>query len=169
MTYQFNTELWNNHIPVHYLHGALFIFVDYFKVKKVKKTNLSSLLGSIDKQLRKNEVPLFISEGTAKQKKQTIYKDPYLTFVYNCYLNMKKGLTIYGFSFSDCDSHIISGINNNKKLKHIAVSIYTAGKTREDLKDEVAEIKFKLKPFRSREDTTLEFFKYNTSPFYYKE
>ena len=165
---QFNTELWNSTIPVHYLHGALFIyFDDDLEIKKTRKTESNSLLEEVEKLIKVNKIPLFISEGTSKVKMNMIENNAYLNFVFNEFHNMKEGATIYGCAFEDSDQHIINSLNNSKTIQHIAISIYTENKNTDDINEEINKYKLKLNKFLRVTNNTLEFFDYKTSPFVY--
>ena len=165
---QFNTEIWNGRIPVHYLHGALFIFSDEdLEIRKTRKTEDSSLLDDITNSINLNRIPMFISEGTSLKKLNKIKNNSYLNFVFNEFHNIQIGLTIYGQSLDSSDAHILEAINKNNELYHIAISIYTNGKTEAEITNETREFRIKLAEFNSRRGTTIEFFDYSSSPFAY--
>lgn len=165
---QFNTELWNSTIPVHYLHGALFIyFDDDLEIKKTRKTESNSLLVEVETLIKTNKIPLFISGGSYKEKMNMIENNAYLNFVFNEFHSTKEGITIYGCAFENSDQHIIDSLNKSKTIQHIAISIYTENKTDDEINEEINSYKSNLNNFFRVTNNTLEFFDYKTSPFIY--
>lgn len=164
---QFNTEIFYNRTPVLYLHGALFLYKDLDRVKKIKVGDNKNLLDSVEQIWRQNYVPVFVSEGSPSAKMGAIYSDPYLTFAFSKLLEISGGITIFGHSLSvDADEHIVSAINKNSKLTNIAVSIYRGSKTNDEIKDEIDRITSQLNRF-TRQGGTLEFFDSATCPLSY--
>lgn len=85
-------------------------------------------------------VPLFVSEGSSKQKLMAIQRNGYLNSVYESALPTDNGtLVIYGWSVSDQDEHILSKLITGKPKK-IAVSIYKSA----DWEDKAFEIRKKI-------------------------
>ncbi|AUB37459.1 Protein of unknown function DUF4917 [Nostoc flagelliforme CCNUN1] len=161
---QFDTEVRFNKIPVLYLHGALFIYKNIDRLKKIKANENRNLLDSIEEIWRQNYVPVFVSEGLPSAKMGAIYSDPYLTFAFSKFLEISGGITIFGHSLSvAADEHIVSAINKNKNLTNIAVSIYRGSKTNHEIQDEIDRIKSQLNLF-TRNNGTLEFFDSATCP-----
>lgn len=127
------------------------------------------MLSEVENLINANKIPLFISEGSSKEKMNMIENNSYLNFVFNEFYDIKEGITIYGSSLEASDQHIIDVLNRSKSIKHIAISIYTKGKTDEDIVEEINTYKLKLSKFLSGNNITLEFFDYQTSPFVYNE
>lgn len=71
-------------------------------------------------------VPLFVSEGTAEQKRQSIVRSIYLSRVFREALpNSGDSLVIYGWAISPQDSHILAQLSRSKTApKRVAVSVY---------------------------------------------
>lgn len=159
-------------IPVHYLHGALFIFknIDNGLIEKVKSEKDNLLLQSVKTVMedsKNNYIPIFISEGNSKESKVyerskigEINANEYLKFVFSEFLQIKEGITIFGHSLSKYDQHIIDAINNNENLEYVAISIYRGDKEEDKLKEEVEQIEKKL----NKKKSNLEFFDSVTSP-----
>lgn len=164
---QFNTEIFYNRIPVLYLHGALFLYKDLDRVKKIKARDNKILLDSIEQIWRHNYVPVFVSEGSPSAKMGAIYSDPYLTFAFSEFLGISGGVTIFGHSLSaDADEHIVSAVNKNNNLTNIAVSVYRGDKTNDEIRDEIDRITSQLNQF-TRRSGILEFFDSATCPLSY--
>lgn len=96
-----------------YLHGALHIFDDNGIIKKFTWIRSGKTLKEqITKQLENNIFPIFISEGTKKDKEARINRSSILSKGYRS-LSQKKGdLFTFGISFSDNDDHLLDAIFN---------------------------------------------------------
>ena len=153
-----------------YLHGALFLYKDSDdRVTKIRArdNDNKNLLHSIEQIWEKNYVPVFVSEGSPSAKKVAIGSDPYLTFAFSKFLEIKGGITIFGHSLSaDADEHIVSAINKNVNLTNIAVSVYRGDKTNDEIRDEIDRITSQLNRF-TRRNGILEFFDSATCPLSY--
>ena len=70
-------------------------------------------------------MPVFVSEGTSKQKVAAIRRSQYLTNVYEEVLpSVGEGLVVYGWSFDEKDQHVLDAISTNPP-KRMAVSVFT--------------------------------------------
>lgn len=112
-----NTQKPNKHYKtknsfIFYPHGNLIFTTNYKKETKIKVHNRLNLLEEITNKWKNNNTnPLFISEGTSKEKLRSIYNSTYLRTVYDKILPLKKkSLVIYGCSFTDNDLHILESI-----------------------------------------------------------
>lgn len=161
----FDTDNWNKQrTEVFYLHGALFIFNSRKKGATYKiKNNGISLMESIrDEILNNSSLPLFVSEGSWQEKHKALKRNSYLTFAFNEFRDVDNGLTIYGSSLNALsDGHLIRAIRNSKRLRVVAISIYTRGKSPHEIIDAMTSIEMSLRGAQCR----LEFFDYSTSPF----
>ena len=149
----------NNNTLVCYLHGNIALAYDQNKttVKIIKKEN--NLLDTIKAFCKKNTTytPLFVSEGTAEQKKQAIKRSPYLSTIFDEVLqNLPNNcLTIYGFNFSEQDLYILDKIAKNKnKIVKVAISVHKD----ENEADYFSKVKKKLKKHLNITDNNIEFF-----------
>ena len=115
-----NTAIWNAGTKVHFLHGGLHLcrYPDG-STKKRKSTNLT-ILEQLDPR-NSNVIPLFVSEGTAKQKMFAISNSDYLTFMHQCLENCADPLVIFGHSLNAGDQHIVDAIS--RMDRPIAISI----------------------------------------------
>jgi hypothetical protein len=71
------------------------------------------ILKQLEERLTKGDLPMFVSEGTPEDKLQVIRHNEYLSF---CYESLRKNdlpLTVFGFSFGDCDEHIITALSES--------------------------------------------------------
>jgi len=128
---------------VFYLHGALFIYeIRQYILKRIRGRNDSELLDLITESIGKGEIPIFVSEGDANQKKQAINSNGYLTFANNHFRDETDSLTIFGFGFSKQDEHILESIN--RKRRRIAISIYRGSQSQDEIRSKKNEIESKL-------------------------
>lgn len=103
-----------------YLHGALHIFESDSSVLKIKKS--ASLLVDIEKQIKKGNFPLFISEGKHKLKLDSIMQNNYLRFCFEKFQEADKTcLVVFGSSFSEFDIHIVEAIIKSRESVYISV------------------------------------------------
>lgn len=132
---------------VFYPHGSLFLATEPFTGEaKLNSSENQALLDTILKAWeRDNYIPLFVSEGTSKEKFEAITRNNYLNTVYDDVLPiLGKSLLIYGWSLSAQDDHIISAIAR-QYIADIAISVHKGNKRWEDFCN-FAEEKIKSKP-----------------------
>lgn len=123
---------YKNRSLIHYLHGGLHLYIDNDTVQTFKRINDGKNI--LDKFKRNpNETPLFISEGTSKDKLRSIRRSDYLSYVFSCFENDKKPLVILGHKLSDNDQHIANAINTDWN-RHVAISVLNSGNIDEKIK-----------------------------------
>lgn len=117
-----------NRTEIFYLHGSLILGRDrYGNTIKLKASESQNLLNTIGDSWENQEItPLFVSEGNSKNKLSYIQNNYYLNYIYNnVLLRSHKTMTIYGWSFSEQDEHILKRMLgfrcryehvNNKKI-----------------------------------------------------
>lgn len=123
---------------IYYLHGALFIFpYRHFNIKITRGSDIE-LIDIIAEEIRKDNFPLFVSEGSAEEKKDSIDGNKYLSF---CLWALRKSdhpLVIYGNSLSEVDQHIVDAIKF--KPRPLIFCLYPVDKSKEVLEKEKADI-----------------------------
>ncbi len=141
----------------YYLHGALFLFKETsYDLKLKRKTDSSTeLVELIGDAIQSGRIPLFVSEGTPQDKRETIKQSYYLKFALKKLEEAKRKLVIFGTSLSDPDQHIVDAINKNDR--DLAVSIHIGTKSKEQVKSERDRIKQKFEDYH-----TVKFFKSDT-------
>lgn len=114
---------------VFYPHGSLAVARDYIG----DETKISVGAGAAGDMLDTitlrwssgNYVPVFVSEGTSKQKVAAIRRSHYLTNVYEEVLpSLGENLVVYGWSFDERDQHVLEAIATSPP-KRMAVSVFT--------------------------------------------
>jgi len=113
---------------IYFLHGALFLFEDQNKVKKISKGVHPTLNEAIQEKISsENSYPLFISEGSPEEKLASIKSNEYLSFCYDNLRSMSGDLDIYGHSLNpDVDGHIVNAIKE-ANLENIRFYQYNLG------------------------------------------
>jgi hypothetical protein len=115
---------------IFYPHGNLILYKDMlsceFKLHSDENINLLDTI--LDKWENGSILPLFVSEGTEKQKVKSIRDSYYLSVVYREVLTEKReSLVVYGWGFGEQDMHILKQMKYCG-VKNIAVSVYNNDK-----------------------------------------
>ena len=111
-----NVEIWNKATTVLFVHGGLHLYRcltgETIKRKAEPYQNLLNLFGT---PLDEPAVPLFITEGTSRDKLTSIYRSDYLSFAYSQFAQHRGPLVIFGHSLnSEFDAHLISAIKSSE-------------------------------------------------------
>jgi hypothetical protein len=123
-----------NQQNVFYLHGALHLFDEGSELQKYTWVNTGiKLIDQIKSALSKDYFPLFVSEGTSKEKKERIVHSNYLSRSFRSFSNIKHSLFIYGHSLAENDAHILDLIPKGK-LSKVFISIYGDPNSKENKK-----------------------------------
>jgi hypothetical protein len=114
---------------VFYPHGSLAVARDYIGDEtkiSVGAGAAGDLLDTITRRWSSaHYVPVFVSEGTSKQKVAAIRRSHYLTNVYEEVLpTLGENLIVYGWSFDERDQHVLEAIATSPP-KRMAVSVFT--------------------------------------------
>lgn len=132
-------------------HGSLALTVGLDGIeRKIEAAEDTPLLENIIAAWEsKKYSPLFVSEGSKEKKTESILGNSYLRTVFSEVLpNVGESLVIYGSNLSDTDDHILEQIRKERRLKRIAVSIWTGNKNYED---DLVRIFTKIKKIFGRE------------------
>ena len=111
---------------VFYPHGSLSVARDYIGDETKIAVAAGDLLETITHRWSAGHyVPVFVSEGTSKEKVASIRRSHYLTNVYEEVLpELGENLVVYGWSFDERDQHVLNAISANPP-KRMAVSVFT--------------------------------------------
>jgi Domain of unknown function (DUF4917) len=151
-----NTGLWGSPTVILYLHGGLHLYRTLLgETLKRQSTNSQNLLDLFGRPMEEDAVPLFIAEGTSKDKLRSIYHSDYLTFAYTLLVHHKGPLCIFIHSLGDSDQHIIEAIKK-AQIPILAFSI------KADSEDEVISKKAAL--IHKLPGVTIKFFDATTHP-----
>lgn len=109
---------------IFYLHGALHLFDAGSELQKFTWINTGvRLIEQIRTALDSNSFPLFVSEGSSKEKADKIMHSNYLSRGLRSFAKIGGSLFIYGHSLAENDLHILKLIPKSK-LQKLFVSIY---------------------------------------------
>ena len=110
---------------VFYPHGNLVLARDKIENERKISANGQGLLEQIlAKWENGSYVPLFVSEGTSKQKLKSIQSSYYLNTVYREVLtNLPDNLVIFGWGLGEHDLHILNRIAKSG-IQRVAVSVF---------------------------------------------
>lgn len=111
---------------IFYPHGQLSLITNRDGTEeKVSSASNEPLLTTVAKKINNPGVrPLFVSEGSSHQKLLAISRSAYLSNVYNIALREPKpSLTIFGWSISENDNHIMDAIAFSG-VQRIAISVH---------------------------------------------
>jgi len=133
---------------IYYLHGALFLYRECgqeFKIKRGSKTD--ELLDLVRLKIHIGNLPVFVSEGKAKSKEETILKSKYLSFCRSTFRSSRNNLVIHGFSFSESDDHLVDDLNAGKRK--IAIGLHLNGLKDGEILKKIKGIERKLFKYKS--------------------
>lgn len=161
-----NAVLFDDTTVIYYLHGALHLYKgrDHYTYKHVSSDTGASLLELIR---RSKEIPLFISEGSSRDKKAAILDNNYLAFAYRRFCENRVPLVVFGQSLNEeYDNHIVEAIQRmrgygkttatNVAKFAVAFSVYPG--------NDVRIVRFKARMMELFHDKQLHFFDSRTHP-----
>lgn len=119
-----DTAIWDDAVRVYYLHGGLHLYkTSAGGTLKRSARDTGNLLDMFGRRYLRGAVPLFISEGSSRQKLESIYKSNYLSFAYERFKNHTGSLVVFGHSLDkQSDKHLVDVIESWGR-REIAVSI----------------------------------------------
>jgi len=164
---EFQYDGWNNYrntingcdhsTLVFYPHGNLCLASnDTDSDMKIVAGSDENLLEAVLNTWRSGEaIPLFVSEGTSRQKIEAIGRSPYLNAVYKAVLPQLEGsVLIYGWSMSDNDEHLIRGLIK-PSTESVAISVHTRDKTERDVRDTCELLTKKIRKYSQDAEVTF--------------
>lgn len=112
---------------VFYPHGNLVLGLNNDSLEsKIAVSSQQNLLEQVFDEWRNGVVPLFVCEGTAESKIQSIQSSNYMSRVYYEPLTEKsESLVLYGWAMGEQDNHIVKRAISSKPSR-IAISVYGA-------------------------------------------
>jgi hypothetical protein len=115
---------------IHYLHGALHIYDAGHELQKYTWVNTNvPLIEQIRDALKANKYPIFVSEGTWKEKLDRIQHSNYLGRSYRSFAKIGGSLFMFGLSLAENDEHILTLMDDNK-VKDVFIGVF--GKPEDD-------------------------------------
>lgn len=109
---------------IHYLHGALHVFDAGAEIQKFTWANTGiALVDQIRAALESGRYPLFVSEGTAREKMARIQHSNFLGRTYRSFAKIGGALFVFGMSMAENDEHILELIDRGK-TRILAIGLY---------------------------------------------
>ncbi|RWO24450.1 DUF4917 family protein [Mesorhizobium sp.] len=112
------------HCAVYNLHGGLHLFADKDgEIIKALHTGEGVVATIADTIERKQRLPVYVAEGTSRQK---IHKIESMTYLRHCYAKLRENAAnvfIYGHSADENDEHVYRAIFESD-VKHVFFGIY---------------------------------------------
>jgi hypothetical protein len=107
-----------------YLHGGLHLVDTGIEIRKLTWTNTGiALIDQIQAALNDNLYPLFVSEGSSREKLTRIKHSDYLARSLRSLREIQGALFIYGLSLADNDEHVLKQIERGK-VSHLFASLH---------------------------------------------
>lgn len=127
---EFNTDYvtWEPHQShgqsTWYLHGALHVFDTGTEIQKYtwSRTGIR-LIDQIRDALKRDYFPLFVAEGSSKEKLEKIRHSDYLSKAYRSFSEITGALFVLGHSLAPNDEHFLKRIEQGK-IQHLFVGIH---------------------------------------------
>jgi hypothetical protein len=151
-------EVYADHTPVYFLHGALHLVVGGTGVtRKLRRTALQTLVDQFGQPIAGDPRarPLLVTEGSARYKLQSIEGNDYLSHALSLLRTLDLPIIVFGSSLSPQDQHLVDALNENPG-RPVAVALLPA--SRRELASRQADIFGRLAADR------LEFFDSTTHP-----
>lgn len=111
---------------VFYPHGNLALVADLGGAEfKIQANEGTALLDTVFTRWRTGDTsPVFVSEGTSKQKRVAIRRSPYLSTVYEDLLpHLGQSVVILGWSMGDADDHLLDAICKGGDVERFALAV----------------------------------------------
>lgn len=108
-----NTTIFGEATRVLYVHGALHLIrlpLGGTRKLTAQEQSQGDLLSQFGKSIMLGESPLFITEGTYRDKLNSIYQSDYLLFAYRQFAAHRDRLVIFGQSLEEHDNHLVQAI-----------------------------------------------------------
>lgn len=139
-----------------FLHGALHIFDARTEVQKYTWINTGTrLINQIREALQQNLFPIFVAEGTSKEKLERIRHNDYLSKGYRSFCEITGALFVYGHSLAENDEHFLKRIEKGK-VSRLYVGIY--GDPETEINKTIVRRARHMQDMRSQKNLTVLFY-----------
>jgi hypothetical protein len=107
-----NVDVWGNPTRILYLHGGIHLarLANGRTLKKSCTWEEGTLQESLWTPRNDEAIPLFITEGSSRDKERAISRSDYLSFALDEFKKYRKPLVVFGHSLSESDDHLASAI-----------------------------------------------------------
>lgn len=145
-----------------HLHGALHLYLADGETRKHRyQYQQRPLLDVICEGIQKSEYPLFVAEGSARQKMTHIRSNMYLSLCFQELVRSSNDFVCYGMSFGDSDTHIADAIADNDNICRLFVGLYGDWESEANLKVRAAARRIQQRRLQLRNkknDLVIQFF-----------
>lgn len=131
---------------IYYLHGALHLFDAGSELQKYTWVNTGiRLTEQINNALIEEKYPMFVAEGSSREKLEKIKHHAYLTKAYESFSRIGGALFVYGHSLAKNDEHFLHLIEKGK-ITELYVGIF--GDPNSPPNERIKERAEKMREFR---------------------
>ena len=159
-----DTVLWNVYDPfdqnVHYLHGALHLFVSDDGLRKITYSRTTMpLIEQIRAQLAVRRYPLYVVEGDSPAKLGRINRSAYLARSLRSLSSCGGTLLVYGHSLDPNDGHVFEAVARSK-ITRMAVSLYgdPSNTANQEIRGRVSTVSARRDALHSRRPLDIDFY-----------
>ena len=145
---------------VFYPHGNLALATDLSgREKKLTPSAFSNLLETVITKWESGKYsPIFVSEGTSKQKCSAINRSFYLKTIHDSVLpKLGTHVVVFGWSLNNSDKHILEALCRGN-VEKVAVSVRTANTSKPKLEEKCDRIRRKIKSASNENAMQVVFF-----------
>jgi hypothetical protein len=100
-----------------YLHGALHLIRDDLGRTAKRVAEPAGILWAV----ARSGIPLFVSEGTSRDKLRAIRRSDYLSFAHTAFPDRDEAIVVFGHSLGAQDTHLIAPLNVHGRSVAVAV------------------------------------------------
>lgn len=104
---------------VFFLHGALHLFVDSRRVRKISFAADGPLVSELRARLDEGKYPLVVTEGKREEKEYRIDRSAYLRTAHRRFSEIKGALFVHGVSMSQNDDHVLEPIESDTSFVRV--------------------------------------------------
>ena len=134
----FDTEGFGNKTLVYWLHGGLHLYRGRYGETAKRTRSSENILATIASS---GGIPLFVSEGTSRQKRHAIRRSDYLEHVFKVFADAKDNLVVFGQALGREDNHLVQ-VLRQARGRNVAYGIYPT--TQHNVNLQIAQIEKKL-------------------------
>lgn len=115
----------NRRQRLHYLHGALHLFVEDRRLSKLQYAQHGRIVDELRDRLSSEVSPLIVTEGEREEKEQRIRSSAYLRTAHKRLTLVEGALFVHGVSMAPNDDHIFERIESEEsRITRLYVGIH---------------------------------------------
>lgn len=153
----------SNSQNIYYLHGALHLYDNGNDLIKIETGQYGeTLMDQISQAVESDQYPLFVTEGSSKNKLAKINHSAYLSRCFKSFSDIEGSLFIYGHSLADNDNHILNLIAESNSVELLFIGLYGDKSLTENKAIIKKALSLKSKRENSKNNKSLEVYFYNS-------